>query len=416
MERLVLQRLWDRPFLRPIDNVTLFGRLPPDLLFIPVEAKIPYSAKNKTMLLMNATSKLLASFFSIAALVVCFAGVLSAYLNYGTVAGQLFVIAMALLAMRIQCSSQWNSFAFAIWVLAFVLQAFSVPQVFQDWPIGPAKNYVSPLIQIIMFGMGTTLSLNDFARVLLVPKSVAIGMVLQFTVMPLTGWILARAFAFPPEIAAGVILIGACPGGVASNVIAYLARGDVALSVTMTACSTLMSPIMTPLAMGLLAGSEVNVPFNDMMISILNLTIVPVVAGLVVSYLFQWLKLRGPWLDRCLSVIAMIAICVVIGIIVAQSRDDLVKVGPALVLVAILHNAIGYLLGYFGAKACRLDETTSRTISIEVGMQNGGMATALAMNVLHSPQAALAGAIFGPWMSVSGSILASWWRRRPTAS
>jgi BASS family bile acid:Na+ symporter len=172
---------------------------------------------------------------------------------------------------------------------------------------------------------------------------------------------------------------------------------------------------MTPLAMGLLAGSEVNVPFNEMMLSILKLTIAPVVAGLVLSYLLQWLKLRGPWLDRCLSIIAMIAICVVIGIIVAQSRDDLVKVGPALVLVAIIHNAIGFLLGYFGAKACRLDETTSRTISIEVGMQNGGMATALAMNVLHSSQAALAGAVFGPWMNVSGSMLASWWRRRPTA-
>lgn len=364
---------------------------------------------------MNATSKPLASFLSIAALVVGFAGVLSAYLNYGAVAGQLFVIGMALLAMRIQCSPQWNSFAFALWVLAFVLQAFTFPQLFLDWPIGPSKYYVSPLIQVIMFGMGTTLSLNDFARVLLIPKSIAIGMVLQFTVMPLTGWALAKAMGFPPEIAAGVVLIGACPGGVASNVIAYLARGDVALSVTMTACSTLASPIMTPLAMGMLAGSEVNVPFNDMMWNILKLTIVPVVAGLVVSYLFQWFKLRGPWLDRCLSVIAMVAICVVIGIIVAQSRDDLFKVGPALVLVAIAHNAIGYLLGYFGAKACRLDETTSRTISIEVGMQNGGMATALAMNVLHSPQAALAGAIFGPWMSVSGSMLASWWRRRPVS-
>jgi BASS family bile acid:Na+ symporter len=181
----------------------------------------------------------------------------------------------------------------------------------------------------------------------------------------------------------------------------------------MTACSTLMSPIMTPLAMGLLAGSTVEVAFSKMMWSILEITIVPVVLGLAVSYLFQWLRWRGPWLGRCLSIIAMLAICIVIGIIVAQSRDDLLQVGPLLLIVAILHNAIGYSLGYYGSIACKLDEPTCRTISIEVGMQNGGMASALAVNLLNSPQAALAGAIFGPWMSISGSMLASWWRKRP---
>ncbi len=164
--------------------------------------------------------------------------------------------------------------------------------------------------------------------------------------------------------------------------------------------------------MSLLAGSTVPVDFYKMMWSILDLTIAPIVLGLVFSYLLQWLNWRGPWLDRCLSVVAMIAICIVIGIIVAQSRDNLYNVGSILLIVAILHNSIGYALGYFGARACRLDETTCRTISIEVGMQNGGLATALAIDVLNSPQAALAGAIFGPWMNVSGSVLASWWRQR----
>jgi bile acid:Na+ symporter, BASS family len=363
---------------------------------------------------MNDHSKRLAPALSVASAMATVAGIASAFLFGGTVAGQIFVVSLALLAVRMQFSTQWNTFAFTFWVLAFVVQAFCVPAMFLDWPMGPAKDYIPPLIQIIMFGMGTTLSLNDFARVLKVPKSVAIGMLLQFTVMPIAGWALAKIVGFPPEIAAGVVLIGSCPGGVASNVIAYLARGDVALSVTMTACSTLMSPIMTPLAMSLLAGSTVKVEFANMMWVILEITIVPVVLGLAVSYLFQWLRWRGPWLDRCLSIIAMLAICIVIGIIVALSRDDLLKVGPLLVIVAMTHNAIGYALGYFGAIACKLDETTSRTISIEVGMQNGGMASALAMNVLNSPQAALAGAIFGPWMSISGSILASWWRKRPT--
>ena len=361
---------------------------------------------------MNEMSKRRSLLVSVLTLIACAAGVATAFLVNGAVACQLFVVALVLFAIRTQFSPMWSSFAFSIWVMAFVLQAFCVPALFQDWPAGPAKSYIPRLIQIIMFGMGTTLSLKDFARVLLVPKSVAVGMVLQFTVMPLTGFFLARMFGLTPEIAAGVVLIGACPGGVASNVITYLARGDVALSVTMTACSTLMAPIMTPLAMELLAGSNVPVDFYKMMWSILDLTIAPIVLGLVFSYLLQWLNCRGPWLDRCLSVAAMIAICIVIGIIVAQSRDYLLSVGPILLIVAILHNSIGYALGYFGAKACRLDETTCRTISIEVGMQNGGLATALAVDVLNSPQAALAGAIFGPWMNVSGSVLASWWRQR----
>jgi len=364
---------------------------------------------------MRRASKHLAFALSIASMVAAIASAASAFLIDGMVACQLLVVAFAMVALGTQFSVKWRTFAFTFWVLAFVFQALAAPSLFQSWPIGPAKDFIAPLIQIIMFGMGTTLCLNDFARVLLVPKSVAVGMLLQFSVMPIMGWILAKMFGFSPEIAAGVVLIGACPGGVASNVIAYLARGDVALSVTMTACSTLMSPIMTPLAMWILVGSIVDLSFSKMMWSILEITIAPIVLGLLVSYLFEWLKWRGPWLDRFLSGIAMFAICIVIGIIVAQSRDELFVIGPALMVVAMLHNAIGFALGYFGAKACRLDETTSRTISIEVGMQNGGMASALAMSVLNSPQAAMASAIFGPWMSISGSILASWWRQRPTA-
>ena len=197
---------------------------------------------------MNTKKTLLALVLYISAVIACGVATWMAYLENWQIAGQFFTIAISLIAIRVQLSPRWSTFAFSIWVLAFVAEAFSFPVIFQDWPLSPAKEYIPRLIQIIMFGMGTTLCWNDFARVLLVPKSVAIGMVLQFTVMPLTGWFLAKSFGFPPEIAAGVILIGACPGGVASNVITYLARGDVALSVSMTACSTLMSPIMTPLA------------------------------------------------------------------------------------------------------------------------------------------------------------------------
>lgn len=334
-------------------------------------------------------------------------------LGYTALAGCVSVFAAILAAVGLQTSQQWQPFAFSFWVLACVLGAFFFPVLFRDWGSLPATKAISPLIQIIMFGMGATLSVADFARVLVRPKAVFIGMVLQFSVMPLTGWLLTVVFQFPSEIAAGVILIGACPGGVASNVITYLARGDVALSVTMTACSTMLAPVMTPLMMKLLAGAVIEVEAMKMFWEIIYIVVVPTLGGLLANYGLQAMKLRGAWVDTCLSAVAMIAICIVIGIIVAQSRDRLLVVGPLVAVAAILHNAIGYLLGYFGSRWLGMNESECRTISIEVGMQNGGMATALATNVLNSAPAALAGAIFGPWMSISGSVLASWWRQRP---
>jgi BASS family bile acid:Na+ symporter len=225
--------------------------------------------------------------------------------------------------------------------------------------------------------------------------------------MPLSGWAIATLFGFDPAVAAGVILIGSCSGGVASNVMVYLSRGNVALSVTMTACSTLMAPILTPLAMKLFAGQLLEISFLDMMWSIINMIIVPIVAGLVVNRLLSG---RRDWLDKALPVVSMAAICYIIAIITANARDKLLEVAFTLIGAAILHNSIGYLLGYWGAKAAGLNESDSRTVAFEVGMQNGGMGTGLAINVLHSADAALAPNIFGTWMNISGSALASWWR------
>ena len=286
------------------------------------------------------------------------------------------------------------------------------PAPFRTWGTFELKLLIVPLIQIIMFGMGTMLSLADFARVLQMPRAVLIGIVLQFSIMPLVGAGLAAAFGFPAEVAAGVVLIGSCPGGVASNVMTYIARGNVALSVTMTACSTLVSPLMTPLMMKLLAGRYIQIDVVTMMFNILQIIIVPIAAGLIANRILRALKLRGDWLDRLLSLTAMAAICVIIAIITALSRDQLLSVGLALIGAAVLHNSLGYLLGYGGAALAGLTESDRRTVAIEVGLQNGGMASALAVNVLHSTDAALAPAIFGPWMNISGSALASWWRRR----
>lgn len=387
------------------------------------------------------------------------------------------VAGLTLLALRFAAHPKLRSFSFTAWVFAWVTAAMYYPAAFGDWPGFDLGVLIVPLIQVIMFGMGTTLSLADFARVTKMPWPVFVGMVLQFTVMPLTGFAIATLFRFEPEVAAGVILVGSCSGGVASNLMAYLARGNVALSVTMTACSTLMSPLMTPFLMQRLAGRLVPIDFVAMMLSILNLIVVPVVGGLFAHKILygkaRWENSAGPlaggatlcaavaiggvmvtaealgplaplrnglvigaaligvvflaklvinvvlsgptnWMDRTLPLVSMVGICVILAIIIARSREKLLTVAVALIAAAILHNAIGYLLGYWASRAARLDERTCRTVAFEVGMQNGGMASALAMNVLGSANAALAPALFGSWMNVSGSVLATWWHARPT--
>ena len=294
-----------------------------------------------------------------------------------------------------------------------MLIAFCYPHVFIRWGDFELKTLIVPLIQLIMFGMGATLTLEDFTRVLQMPRAVLIGIFLQFSIMPLLGFSLAMAFGFEPAVAAGVILIGSCPGGVASNVMTYLSKGNVALSVTMTACSTLLAPVLTPLLMYMLAGTLVEIVFVDWVINIMKIIIVPIAIGLIVNSILRALNRRGDWIDRFLSLIAMFGICFIVGIIIASSRDKLLTIGLALVAASVLHNAVGYVLGFYGARLAKLDESSCRTVAIEVGLQNGGMATALAINTLKDPLAALAPAIFGPWMNISGSMLASWWAARP---
>lgn len=405
------------------------------------------------------------------------AGLLVALGGWATGRGHLVAPGLvALFAGTALGFSQYRSlrgFAFTWWVLAFVALSLGYPKAFGTWFGVDLKILIVPLIQIIMFGMGTTLSLADFGRVLRMPWPVLVGIVLQFSVMPTVGYLLASTLGFAPEIAAGIVLIGACPGGVASNLMAYLARGNVALSVTMTACSTLLSPVLTPLMMKLFAAQYLEIKFVDMMLSICNMIIVPIAAGLLANRilyggraLFQratvlvgvglaaaaaavgvglagaawfgplttglvlgfgliavvalakWiveLLLHGPrqWMDRALPLVSMGGICYIIAIITARSAEDLLHVGLLLLLAAVTHNLVGYTLGYWLARLARLREQDCRTVAFEVGMQNGGMGSGLAMNALHSVQAALAPAIFGPWMNVSGSILATWWRGRP---
>ncbi|QHI68533.1 bile acid:sodium symporter family protein [Tichowtungia aerotolerans] len=323
--------------------------------------------------------------------------------------GSLIMFMFAGLAVYARLGNRLKGLGFTFMVFAFASAAFTFPACFVSLGGFELKRTIVPLVQLILFGMGMTLSFDDFRRVLKMPRAVFIGMGLQFTIMPFVGFLCARVFGLEAGVAAGLVLIGSCPGGVASNVIVYLARGNVPLSVTMTACSTMISPLMTPLAMKLLAGTYVPIAFLPMMVSIFKMIILPLVVGLLIH---RYLPRLAKVLVKVLPSLAMLSICIIIGVTIALSRDDLLKVGLALFGAAACHNALGYLLGYQAARFFRMSARDCRTVAIEVGIQNGGMATGLAFNILQSTQAAMAAATFGPWSAITSSMLASCWRKR----
>ena len=307
--------------------------------------------------------------------------------------------------------------AFGLAILACAAVAFAFPSAFKEWGGVKLLALVVPAIQIIMFGMGTTLSPDDFLRVAKRPWAVATGVFLQFLVMPLVGYMLAKGFGFSGELAAGCVLVGSVAGGTASNVIAFLAKADVALSVTMTCCSTLLSPFVTPLAMKVLAGRFVAIDAASMMVEILKVVIVPIAAGALVHRLLKrQFEAHKALCDRVLSVLSMTGICFTILALTAPSRDTFASAGLAIVVAAIVHNTIGYVSGYWLTRLvgrfAHMGEAEARTVAIEVGMQNGGLAGALSVSVLNSPVAALPANVFSIWMNFSGSVLANWWSRR----
>jgi len=325
-------------------------------------------------------------------------------------AGPFFMAMFAFLAIYVRGNETLKGFAFTIWIFAAVSASMFYPFLFVQWGGYKLTRLIEPLMMIIMFGMGTTMSVRDFTQVLMMPRGVIVGLVLQFTIMPLVGYTLATSFGFPPEIAAGMILIGCVPSGLASNVINYIAGSNLALSVTVTAFNTVVSPILTPTWMKFLAGQFIPIDFMKMMFAVFKITIIPVAAGLLFN---KFMHGRAKWLDRLLPVVSMGGIVFIITVITSAGRDQLLTVGLLLLGAVMIHNTAGYFLGYWGSRLMRLDEKSCRTVAIEVGLQNGGMASALAISVLKSSSAALAPAIFGPWMNISGSVLANWWRSRP---
>jgi BASS family bile acid:Na+ symporter len=313
------------------------------------------------------------------------------------------------LAVAIRGNKLLKGLSFTTIIFATVSVALYHPAYFQQWGGLDLRELIIPLIQLIMFGMGTEMSLKDFAGVVKSPKGVIIGVVSHFMIMPLLGFTLASLTNFPPEIAAGIVLIGCSPSGLASNVMAYLAKANLALSVTITAIATLIAPFATPLLMKLLAGALVEINVLHMMWDIFKMIILPIGAGLIFNKLLSG---KSKWLDSAMPLVSMFGIAFILTIMVAAGRENLLTMGPALIGVVLIHNLFGYFLGYWSGRAFKLPEADCRTIAIEVGMQNAGLATGIARAMGKLATVGLAAAVFGPLMNITGSALASWWHNR----
>lgn len=332
-------------------------------------------------------------------------------MGYGERIGLILTAFFVFLAIGFRGYENLRGFSFTVVIFAAVTIAMFYPSYFQEVDGYDLKNLFVPLLQIIMFGMGTAMSLKDFAGVVKMPKGVLIGMLAQFTIMPFVGYTLAHLLGVAPEIAAGIILIGSSPSGLASNVMSYLAKANLALSVTLTAFATLLAPLVTPFMMAWLGGEFVQVDVLAMMWSMVQIVIIPVFAGLVFNHFAHG---RIKWLDNAMPIISMFGIAYIITIITAAGRDELLNVGLTLIVAGIFHNISGYLLGYWGARLFRMPERDCRTIALEVGMQNGGLASTLANEMGKVATVGLAPAIFGPVMNITGSSLAFYWRGKPT--
>lgn len=284
-------------------------------------------------------------------------------------------------------------------VVAFAASALILPSAFK-W-VAPQ---IPILLGVIMFGMGMTLRVEDFKEIFRRPRDVLIGVLAQFTIMPLIAYGLAKLFQLPAELAVGVILVGTCPGGTASNVMTYLAKGDLALSVSMTMSTTILAPIVTPLLTWILAGAWIEISLVNMMISIVQIIIAPILLGIIVNNLFADFVKR---LVKILPLVSIVAILLIVGGVVSVNAEKILQTGLLMMLIIVLHNLCGYGLGYCAAKIFRMNRAKAKAISIEVGMQNSGLAVSLA--IIHfGAAAAIPGAIFSVWHNISGSIAANY--------
>jgi bile acid:Na+ symporter, BASS family len=325
-------------------------------------------------------------------------------------AGWILMLSFISLAFAFRSYPSLKGYSYTVTIFAAVSLALYYPQYFSTWNGFKLSTLIKPLIMLIMFGMGTSMSLKDFTAVIKTPKGVILGVVSHFIIMPTLGFTLANISGLPLEVAAGLILIGCSPNGLASNVISYLAKANLALSVTITAISTLLAPFVTPFLMKLLAGAFVKIDPYKMMEEIFMMVIIPIAAGIIFNKLLHG---RSKWVDKAMPLLSMFGIAFIITIITAAGRDNLISGALVLIPLVLIHNVFGYLLGYWSGRLFKMPERDCRTIAIEVGMQNGGLASALANQMGKAATMGLAPAVFGPLMNVTGSILASYWQKKP---
>ena len=298
--------------------------------------------------------------------------------------------------------TQFIQKTFALWVVLFAGIALIVPEAFV-W----LKAYIIWMLGIIMFGMGMTMTVDDFKGVLHSPKAVVIGVVAQFMLMPGLAYLLCQLFQLPPAIAIGVILVGCCPGGTASNVITYMAKGNTALSVACTSVSTILAPILTPAVFYLLASQWIEINAMSMLGSILQVVLFPIILGLIVRSV---LKQKVETYIQVMPLISVLAIVAIVAAIIAGSKTQILESGLLILAVVALHNGLGYLLGFGASRLFKLPYADSKAIAIEVGMQNSGLGVALAaVHFAASPITAVPSAIFSLWHNISGPALATYW-------
>lgn len=359
---------------------------------------------------MTVPNKQIYTFYYVAALCFLLAFWYTSVQHMHNGAGALLALFFVSIALAFRGSLYFKGYWYSVVILAVATMAMYYPQYFTSVGGRNASFFIPILLQVIMFGMGTELSLKDFAQVMRMPKGVIIGTACHYIIMPLVGFTVAHLFDFPKEIAAGIILIGCCPSGLASNVMCYLAKANLALSVSVTTISTLLAPFLTPLLMKFLGGNYVEIDLWAMVWDITKIVILPIGAGLAFHYLVRG---KVKWLDKIMPVISMVGIALVLLVITAAGRDNLLKIGGLLIIATFIHNIAGYFLGYWSARLFRFPEKDCRTIALEVGMQNAGLASALAKGMGKIATVGLASVIFGTMMNVTGSSLASWWHSRP---
>ncbi|MBD2754136.1 bile acid:sodium symporter family protein [Spirosoma validum] len=386
------------------------------------------------------------------------------------------VVTVVSFALGMKVIPALRTYQYTAWIIVAVVTAMIYPAAFTKWGSFDLRNkwLILLIIQSVMFGMGIQMSIRDFSGLASTGKGVAIGLFCHFTIMPLMGLFLTKVFQFEPEIAAGVILIGSCSSGLASNVMVYLAKANLVLSVVVTAMATLAAPFLTPLLLKLLAGTLIEIKFVNMMMEIIKIVIIPIFAALlhdylktasasgrrtvnilfglslgwlialaiglwsfletnvaspealqtleifsfllgavVVGFLYHQLAKAHPRLDELMPYLSMFGIVYFTAVTTAAGRDNLMKVGFLLFMTSVIHNGAGYFFGYWLSRLFGLDKNSARTVAFEVGLQNGGMASGLAGSMGKLGTVGLPAAVFSPWMNISGSILANYWRRRP---